>query len=67
MILLEEGYFGHVDGNPKREEVVTLILRLMFILYETLLMLCSTNIPLCFMKDLSLSIREEWMCGAAQF
>jgi hypothetical protein len=65
--LLEEGYFGHLDGNPKSEEVVILILRLMFTLYEALLSLCLINMPPYFLKDLSLSIREEWMCSAAQF
>ena len=34
MTLHEEGHFGHVDGNPKSEEVVPLIFRLMFTLYE---------------------------------
>ena len=67
MTLLEEGFFGHVEGNPKSEEAVTLILRLMFTLYEALLRLCRINMPSCFMTDLSLSICEEWMCSAAQF
>jgi hypothetical protein len=67
MTLLEEVYFGHVDGDPKSEEVVALIHRLMFTLYEAVLRFCLINMPPCFMKDLSLSVRDEWMCSAAQF
>jgi hypothetical protein len=67
MALFEEGSLGHVEGNPKIEEALTSVLRLMFFLYDTLLRLCRINMTPCFMKDLSLSIREEWMCNTAQF
>jgi hypothetical protein len=59
--LLEKGCFG----NTKSEEVVTLILRLMFTLYEALLRLCYINKLPCFMKNLFLNIHEEWMYRAA--